>query len=55
MKTIKNTTLLFLFALAFTACTENNLTETEELNDLNIEVTDNFTGDESEVPNGSKE
>lgn len=54
MKTIKNFALLALFALGLTACTENSFSDTQELNDMSAEQSDNFTGDETEVPNGSK-
>ncbi|QSS98110.1 hypothetical protein [Psychroflexus sp. ALD_RP9] len=54
MKTIKNFALLGLFVIGLTACTENSFSDTQELNDLSSEQNDGFTGDETEIPDGSK-
>jgi hypothetical protein len=54
MKTLKTTFAALVLTLAFTACTENDFSKTEELNDLSQEQTDGFS-DGNHEHNGSKD
>lgn len=54
MKTLKTTFAALVLTLAFTACTENDFSKTEELNDLSQEQNNSYHGGNHEH-NGSKD